>query len=76
MATDWSGHMSAGIGRAVGRLYKGGVALNVNFKRVLYALISALTLYIVNVLNLPPPKKGGGSSLIVPDRRSPDKHYI
>ena len=31
------------------------------FKRVLFALISALTLYIGNVSNLPPKKGGGGS---------------
>ena len=30
------------------------------FKRVLFALISALTLYVGNVLNLPPPPKEKG----------------
>ena len=32
------------------------------FKRVVFALISSLTLYIGNVYNLPPKRGGGGSS--------------
>ena len=32
------------------------------FKRVIFALISALTLYIGNVSNLPPKRGGGGGS--------------
>ena len=38
------------INRGVGiGIFEGGVVLYVNFKRVIFALISAITLYIGNV---------------------------
>ena len=35
-------------------IFQGGVVLNVIFKKIIFALISPLTLYIGNVSNLPP----------------------
>ena len=50
-------HGASSMPRGVGRNFPRGVVLNVNLM-VLFALVSALTLYAGNVKHLPPKRAG------------------